>query len=651
VTPGVAEIRRARVEGLRPDPALSVSAWADRYRVLPRKSSAEPGPWRTSRTPYLREIMDALSPESDVEEVVLMFGAQLGKSEVILNLLGYIIDHSPGPVIIVQPTEGMAKRFSRQRIGPLIQSTPRLHRKVGQSRSRDSGNTVYEKEFPSGHLVITWASSAVGLRSMPAQYALLDEIDGYVLDVDDEGSPIELVEGRQSTFARRKRVKTSTPTVAGRSAIEEAYEASDQRRFYVPCPDCGERQPLEFPRLIWSKLGLPPDQAVYECRACTFPIPHHRKSWLLEHGEWIPEAPTAGGRVRGYHLSALYSPLGWTSWGDLARRFVRVEKQPAKFRAFINTFLGQTWKEVGEAPEWRRLYDRRETYTVGVVPRRALFLTAGCDVQRDRLIVEVVGWGRDKESWSVSTEFFLGDTSNLQGGPWSELDALLDRYFTHETGKLLPIRTLAVDSGDQTQTVYAWTRRKPTRRVMAVKGFNYGSTLFSSPTRVDVTLSGRKLKGGALMWPVNVDMAKDELYGWLNLEAPTDGSPPPPGYCHFPEYGEDYFKQLTSEQLVSSKTKKGYTRMEWQVIPGRVNHGLDARNYARVAAAMFGMDRFGERDWRRLEESLGVESAPAPKPDATPPASPAPAPLPTAPTAPRRPGWLGPRRNSWLRNR
>lgn len=649
MTSGVAAIRRARVEGLRPDPALSVSEWADRYRVLPRKSSAEPGPWRTSRTPYLREIMDALSPGSDVEEVVLMFGAQLGKSEVILNLLGYVIDHSPGPVIVVQPTEGMAKRFSRQRIGPLIQSTPRLSRKVGQARSRDSGNTVYEKEFPSGHLIITWASSAVGLRSMPAQFALLDEIDGYPLDVDEEGSPIELVEGRQSTFARRKRVKTSTPTVAGRSAIEEAYDASDKRRFYVPCPDCGERQPLEFPRLVWTKLGVPPEQAAYECRACTFPIPHHRKSWLLEQGAWVPEAPQATGRIRGYHLNALYSPLGWISWGDLARKFVRVEKRPEKFRAFVNTFLGEAWKEVGEAPEWRRLYDRREHYVIGTVPAGGLFLTAGCDVQRDRLIVEVVAWGRDRLNWSIVTEVFVGETSNPDGEPWKKLAALLEHQFLSASGLAMPIRVLCVDSGDQTQTVYAWTRRYPKTRVAAVKGFNYGATLFSPPTRVDVTISGRKLKGGALMWPVNVDIAKDELYGWLRLEAPTDGSAEPPGYCHFPEYGDDYFKQLTSEQLVSSKTKKGYTRMEWQVIPGRVNHGLDARNYARVAAAMFGIDRFGPREWDRLERSLGiaVPSSSAPATGEAPPTPTQPTPPPPAPT--RQP-WIAPRPN-WLRGR
>ena len=219
---GADEIRRAWADGIRPDAILTVSEWADAHRTLPQKSSAEPGPWRTARTPYLREIMDCFSTQSEVEEVVLMKAAQVGGSEAILNALGYVIDHAPGPAILVQPTVDLAKRFSRQRLEPLITATPRLAGKVAEARSRDSGNTVLGKEFPGGLLVITGANSAVGLRSMPAQYACCDEIDGYPLDVDEEGSPLALVEARQRTFARRKRMKVSTPTIGGRSAIEDA---------------------------------------------------------------------------------------------------------------------------------------------------------------------------------------------------------------------------------------------------------------------------------------------------------------------------------------------------------------------------------------------------------------------------------------------
>ena len=310
-------IRHARADGLRPDVQLTVSEWADTHRRLPQKSSAEPGPWRTSRTPYLREIMDCLSTTSEVEELVFMKAAQVGGSEAILNAMGYVIDHAPGPMIVVQPTVELGKRFSRQRVSPLITETPKLVGKVADSRARDSGNTMLSKEYPGGQLIITGANSAVGLRSMPAQYAFLDEIDGYPVDVDQEGSPVALVEARQRTFARRKRAKVSTPTIAGRSAIESAYDESDQRRYYVPCPECGEMQPLVFGQLTWTRLGFTAAEAVYECRACVFQIHNHHKTEMLARGEWRAEHPERIGKVRGYHLNALYAPVGWMSWGTL----------------------------------------------------------------------------------------------------------------------------------------------------------------------------------------------------------------------------------------------------------------------------------------------------------------------------------------------
>lgn len=641
----IAPIRQARAEGLRPVAHLTVSAWADAHRRLPTKSSAEPGVWRTDRTPYLREIMDSLSTTSDVEEVVLMKAAQVGGSEAILNAVGYVIDHAPGPVIIVQPTVELAKRFSRQRLEPLTTETPRIAAKVAPARSRDSGNTVLAKEFPSGQLILTGANSAVGLRSMPAQYAFMDEIDGYPVDVDEEGSPIALVEARQRTFARRKRIKVSTPTIAGRSAIEAAYDASDQRRYYVPCPDCGEMQPLEFPRLTWSKLGLSPEQAVYECRACFFPIPEHTKTELLARGEWRPEKPERVGRVRGYHLNALYAPIGWMSWGEIASQFVASYKNPEKHRVFINTVLGEAWKGKGEAPAWEPIQRRREMYSIGTVQQGALFLTAGVDVQKDRVVYEVVGWGRGKRSWSVDYGDLPGDTADLDDGPWAQIDELLARQFPHVNGMTMPIRMLAVDSGFNTQTVYSWARRYPLNRVVAVKGHGHGGMLVGSPTPVEVTDRGRKLKRGGRLWPVCGSIAKDELYGWLRLEPPIEGAESPAGFCHFPEYPDEYFRQLTGEQLVVHKSRKGYVRLEWEPIPGRQNHVLDARIYARAAAALAGLDRFTESDWARLEAHVGVAPlarAVVPPGFATPPPDP--------PPAPPRQRWIAPRRGGWLKS-
>lgn len=643
------QIRTARAEGIRPETQLTVSEWADAHRQLPKKSSAEPGPWRTDRTPYLREIMDCMSSTSEVEEIVFMKGAQVGGTEAILNALGYVIDHSPGPAIFIQPTVELAKRFSRQRLEPLIVVTPRIAAKIAHSRARDSGNTMLGKDFPGGQLVITGANSAVGLRSMPAQYAFMDEIDGYPIDVDEEGSPIALVEARQRTFARRKRAKVSTPTIAGRSAIEAAYDASDQRRFYVPCPDCGEMQPLEFGRLTWTKLRLAAEDAVYECRACFFPIENHQKTEMLARGEWRAEKPEHIGKVRGYHLSALYAPVGWMSWGEIARQFVDAHKDPEKHRVFINTVLGEVWTSKGEAPEWEGLWRRRETYPVGQVPAGGLFLTAGVDVQKDRIVYEVVAWGRGKRSWSVDYAELPGDTADLDYGPWGQLDELLNRSYPHVSGVPMPVRMLAIDSGYNTQTVYAWARKYPMNRVVAVKGQDHGGVLIGSPSPVEVTVRGRKLKRGGRVWPVCVSLAKSELYGWLSLEPATENREEPPGFCHFPQWGEEYFKQLTAEQLVPHKTRKGYVRLEWELIPGRQNHVEDCRIYARAAASLAGLDRFTDSDWSARERMFAGQPAAPASSSATasaPPSSPAPGDAPTA-----RKGWLSPRRDDWLKGR
>jgi phage terminase large subunit GpA-like protein len=481
---------------------------------------------------------------------------------------------------------------------------------------------MLSKEFLGGVLVVTGANSAVGLRSMPARWLLLDEIDGYPLDVDGEGAPIDLAEARQRTFARRKTVKVSTPTIAGVSAIERAYLATDQRRYYVPCPHCGAMQPLEWDRLTWSRLRLPPAKAVYVCRACEERIADHQKARMLERGEWRAENPKADPRVRGYHLSALYSPVGWLSWGAIAEKHVAAKKNPEKLRVFVNTVLGETWTERGEAPEWERLWDRREPYQLGTVPQGGLFLTAGVDVQKDRLVVEIVAWGRGKVSWSIDYGVIPGDTADLVNGPWPQLDALLARTFAHDAGVELAIKMLAVDSGYNTQHVYTWARKYPLNRVIAVKGQPSGGMLIGTPSTVDINLRGRRPIYGYKVWPVTGSVAKSELYGCLRLERPADGAPFPPGWCHFPQYDEDFFRQLTAEQLVTHKSRTGFVRLEWELIAGRENHTLDARVYARAAAALVGLDRFQEPDWAALERSVSADPAPP------------------APAAPTREPWL-----------
>lgn len=569
------EARLGMAAGLRPEPELLVSEWADAHRMLPQQSSAEPGPWRTERTPYLREIMDCLSPSSPVQTVVLNKASQMGGSEVLLNGVGFAIDHAPGPILVAQPTLPLAKRFSRQRLAPLLELTPRLREKVA-AVSRNSGSSLMVKEFPGGLLLMAGASSAVGLRSMPIRWLFADELDGWPEDVDDEGDPMALAEARQRTFARRKCLKVSTPTFKRRSRIEAAYLASDQRRYYVPCPACGAMQPLEWPRVVWTKLGRPPERAGYECRACGAIIEDHQKTEMLAAGEWRPEKTGTDPRVRGYHISALYAPVGWLSWGEIAQTFVRSHRNPLLFKVFVNTMLGETWEAEGEAPDWEQLMRRRSAYPIGTAPHGVLFLVCGVDVQRDRLIYEVVGYGRGKTSWSIDFGTLPGDTADLERGPWPQIDALLARSFRHEGGADLRIRMLAVDAGDQTQTVYSWARQHPMNQVIAVKGQSLGGVLIGSPTAVDVTLRGRKLTRGYKVWPVVGSIAKSELYGWLRLQLPADGQgPPPPGFCHFPSYGEDYFRQLSAEQLVVKKTGRGFVTLQWELISGRDNHALD----------------------------------------------------------------------------
>jgi phage terminase large subunit GpA-like protein len=601
--------------GLRPDPVLTVSEWADRYRRLSGKSAAEPGPWRTDRTPYLREIMDSLSPSSPVERVVFMKGSQLGGSELGNNWVGYVIHKSPGPMMVVQPTVELAKRNSKQRIDPLIEESDVLRELVKSPRSRDSGNTVLSKEFPGGVLVMTGANSAVGLRSMAVRYLFLDEIDAYPGDVDGEGDPINLAFARTRTFSRRKVFMVSTPLVAGWSRIEAAYAESDQRRYWVPCPHCGQFQVLKFERLRWPKGE--PQKAAYHCIACEQAIFNHQKNTMLARGEWRPEAQ-GDGRTRGYHLSSLYSPVGWYSWERAAEDWEKAQKDVERLKSFVNLVLGESWQERGDAPDWQPLYDRREEYPIGTVPRGGLFLTAGADVQRDRIEVEVVAWGRGKESWSVDYRVLMGDTARAD--VWRQLDALLDEEFPHSSGLRMPIRVLCVDSGFNPRITYDWVRQHPQaswgpagaraahpKTAVAIKGTARTDRLILGASPVDASR-----RRGTRLWMLGTPVAKSELYSRLRLVPPTEesGEPFPAGYCHFPRYEEEYFRQLTAESLV-----KGH----WVVAPNRRNEALDCRVYARTAASIYGIDRFTEKHWRELEALLPApavqaEAAAAPHP-------------------------------------
>jgi phage terminase large subunit GpA-like protein len=616
----------AFVETIAPRPVLSVSAWADAHRMLAGKAASEPGQWRTERVPYMREPMDAMSAHVDCEEVVIWTGTQMAKSESANNVLGYYIDHEPCPVLFVQPTLDTAKRYSKQRVQSMIEATPALSGRVREARSRDSGNTVLQKDFDGGVLVIAGANSAAGLRSMPARVVLFDEIDAYPFALDEEGDPISLAEKRQDTFgSSKKRLKTSTCTVKGASRIEQAYEKSDRRRYHVPCPDCGHYQVLRWGQIQW-KAG-DPGSATYVCEACGVHIAERAKPHMLEAGRWVAEAPES--RIRGYWISSLYSPLGWLSWADIVREFLEATGAADKgdhtlLQTWTNTRLAETWEEKGSQIKHDVLQARAEPYALRTVPLGGLVLTMAVDVQSNRLEYKVKAWGRFEESWTVDYGVLWGDPA-AQGDAsvWTELLRIIATPLKHAAGTEVRVLACAIDSGGHhTHEVYQFCRRHRGLNVFAVKGLSVaGRPILGKPTVVDINQRGERLKKGAQLWLLGVDTAKGLIYGRLKVEAPG------PGYMHFShELPGDYYDQLTAERLVT-RYVKGRPRHEWVKPSGRRNEALDLEVYAIAAAHKLQLNRYKAADWDALEQRVQPVQADllAPPADAPAPAPPLPA--------------------------
>lgn len=588
----------------RPPPRLSLAAWADQHYYLP-PGDANAGRWTT--LPYQREILDAMS-DPGVERVSVMKSAQIGWSQLVKILIAYHIAHDPCRILVVQPAIDDAEKYSKEDIAPMFADLPALRGLVADQKGRDSESTILFRGFLGGNLSFIGANSPRGFRRVTRRLIAFEECDEYPQSAGEQGDPITLAMRRSEAFWNRKIVVGSTPQLEGYSKIAGFFEDGDQRKRYLPCPTCGAFQPLEFEHLKWPKDH--PEDAYFECVAKGCQIEHRSLRAMDAAGEWRAERPehfTEHNRHRSFFIWSAYSYLPNATWGDIARQYVAaVRGGPETHKAAVNTILGRTWKTRGEAPDWQRLFERREAYKIGTCPPGVLFLTCGVDVQKHALKWEIVGWARGKESWSIDAGTLPGDTADLDKGPWPQLDALLNRSYRHHFGVDLQIRMLAVDSGFNTQTVYAWARRYPMNRVIAVKGQPSGHVLISAPTPVEVSHNGRKLKRGYRVWSVCGDVAKSELYGWLGLDAPTEpGMPYPAGFLHWPKYDTDYFQELTAEQLVPTKNRRGYVRLEWSLIPNRVNDFLDARVYARAAAAVVGLDRFSESDWLALEAAVG----------------------------------------------
>lgn len=656
-------LREARRSNFRPPPKLSLSEWADSYRRLSAEGSAEIGQWYTGRVPYLREPLDAAADPA-CETAVYMFSSQSAKTEIILNAIGFTVHMDPGPMLIVEPRVEDCKALSKDRIAPMLRDTPVLRGLVQDARTRDSGNTVLHKQFPGGHMTLAGGNSAAGLSMRPIRKVFLDEVSRYPASAGTEGDPVTLAIKRTTTFWNRKIIMASSPSIEGACRITAAYEETDQRKFHVPCPHCGEEQVLEWSRVNWAKddgAGRErhrPHTAKYLCARCEKPWTDAERWAALHKGRWIADFPerTAQGRW-GFWVNQLYSP--WKKLGELAVEYLDARGNAEREKAFQNTVLGLPYRQKGEAPEWQRLYDRREDWSAAKLPKGVLFLTGFCDVQKDRLEARIWGWGRDKQSWLIEPRILLGDTSRPD--VWRELDALIGETWQHEGGAYLKLARFGIDSGYATQEVYAWARRHPGSLIMVTKGDVRSGSVLGVARQETVTAAGRRAKTGVKVWPFNPDPLKRQFYGWLRLNRPTDealaaGETFPPGYVHLSRRaGDDEIKQLTAEQEVTVRAKGGFAKREWQLLPGRRNEGLDCRVGSHAVAIAFGLDRFSDHKWDEMQQSLESD-LPSEKVAATKP-EPAPVPSPQSrgpvyPSDRRRGGeasdWLAGNRN-WLR--
>ena len=584
------------LEGLRPEQPLTVSEWADRYRKLSSKASAEPGPWRTDRTPYLREPMDCLSSESTVQRVVMMFAAQTGKTEAGSNWLGYVIDHAPGPMLCVQPTIEMAKRLSKQRLESMITETPVLSAKIAPARSRDSGNTMFSKEFSGGIMLMAGANSATGLRSAPCRYLFCDEVDAFPADVDGEGDPVSLAERRTTTFARRKILLTSTPTVKDFSRIEAEYERSDQRRFYVPCPSCGVMDWLKWGQLKWTDGQ--PETVRYQCEHCGERFQDLHKPAMLRSGEWRATAPS-NGRTAGFHLSGLYSPLGWCSWEQLVDDFLRAKGDAPALKAFVNTRLAETWEEDYSAKiNADGLMAKRLAYEPGSCPDGVVLLTAGVDVQDNRLAVSVWGWGEGETGWLVWHQELMGDPTQTE--VWGQLDQVI----AAEWGQL-KVRQMAIDSGGHcTHEVYRYVRDRVGQGVIAIKGSSKrNSAAVGKGSKVDVNWRGKVIKRGVTLYMLGTDTIKTTMFGRLRHNEAA-------GSLNFGMAAdEDYFKQLTSERQ-ALRYHRGFPIREWVKKAGDRNEALDCAVYGYAAMLVLSRKMNKATMWGQLKAEMEGDKKP-----------------------------------------
>ncbi len=569
----------------RPPPKLTLSQWAESHAYLSEESSAEAGKWHN--IPYQVGIMDAFT-DPEVERITCMKSARVGWTKILNNVAGYFIHQDPCPIMIVQPTIEDAEGYSKEEIAPMIRDTPVLRELVSESKAKDSGNTILQKLFPGGSLSMVGANSPRGFRRVSRRVVMFDEVDGYPASAGAEGDQIKLGIKRTEYYWNRKIADGSTPTIADHSRVEKSYLASDQRRYFVPCPHCGEEQFLKWGGQD-AKFGIKwpegePDKAYYVCEHNGCIIDHSAKRGMIEQGRWLATKPENGPKHAGFHIWAAYSYSPNATWGNLATEFLAAKEDPEELKTFVNTALGECWTETFTAKLGAEgLAARVEEYSLLTCPARCLLLTAAIDVQDNRLAVKVKGWGEGEESWLINWMEIFGDPSDLsKDGPWHQALNVLTQPYPHELGRSLKVRATAVDTGGHfTNEAYMFCRLNKRRGVFAIKGSSKeGKPVLGKPSKQDVNWKGQTIASGVELRMVGTDTVKATVYGRIKRGA-KDG----PGAYHWPlniSAAIEYFKQLTSEKQLP-KYRNGQKYLVWVKKDKDRNEALDCEVYCYAA--------------------------------------------------------------------
>lgn len=583
--------------GMKPPEDLTVSQWADKNRRLTSESSAEVGKWRTSRTPYMFDILDSFT-DPLIEHIVVVAASQVGKSETINNMVGYCIDQDPGPILLIQPTIDDVKRYSEMRIAPMIRETRCLKRKVADPKSRDAANTKRQKSFPGGVLVMTGSNVAHDLSSMPIRYVFGDERDRWATSAGSEGDPWELAVARTRTFYNKKMVEVSTPTVKGASAIENSYNLGTMERWKTQCPHCGEYVEITFDNIRFEyEAAEKGDKKIFHITELFYVCPecggisdeHTMKS---QPAKWVATVPEARKhhKTRSFWLTAWVSP--WATWESIILQFLQAGTDSAKLQVVYNTQFGELWEERGDMASEDDVMARREVYEAEV-PDGVLLLTCGVDTQDDRLEYEVVGHRRFGETWGIKKGVILGrpDTEEV----WERLDEVLSHKYKFKSGVSLQISLTFIDEGGHfTQEVRQHCLARQHDHVFAIKGANRPDIPYTAPPKKQKIVVNGKVIGQVWVYEIGVNAGKQKIVDNLRVQSPGAN------YCHFPlrdDYGKQFFKQLMSEHLAYvPKLKHPW---QWQKIPGHErNEAFDIRNYNLAACEIL------SPDWDEIEQKL-----------------------------------------------